>query len=58
MADAMLTLGSATPSPTRRAPKRANARPGARKAAVQLWQRLVRKYKQMVLRRPRPREEL
>ena len=56
MADAMLTLGSATPSPTRRAPKRANARPGARKAAVQLWQRLVRKYKQMVLRQPR--EEL
>jgi len=56
MADAMITLGSATPSPTRRAPKLTNARPGAGKATKQLWQRLVRKYKQMVLRQPR--EEL
>ena len=56
MADAMITLGSATPSPAKRAPKLASAR----KAAVQLWQRLARKYKQMVVRQPRDerRDEL
>jgi len=49
MAEAMIALGSATPSkhtsPAKRAPKLASAR----KVAMQLWQRLVRKYKQMVL---------
>ena len=56
MADTMIALGSATPSPAKRAPKLASAR----KAAVQLWQRLARKYKQMVVRQPRDerRDEL